>query len=248
MVDWIFLLVILSFAVGGLFKGVTGIGLPIVALPLIAPQLGMPAAIAIITLPSVVTNLSQAWTLREEFTRLSGITWFIGSGIVGVVLGTFLMSLTPEALLSMGLGLVIVVYLILRLLRPDRVLGAEIARRIAPGVGLAAGLVQGMTGIVAPVGITYFSAMRLARPTFLFATSTMFLTFAAIQIVSISIAGFMTWDRLICGIGGALVALATMPLGNRLGTRLPPSVFDRLILIVLALLSARLVLSGISTL
>lgn len=87
---------------------------------------------------------------------------------------------------------------------------------------------------------------RLARPNFLFATSTMFLIFAVVQFASVSIAGFMTMERLLYGIGGGAVALLTMPIGNKIGANLRVEVFDKLILFVLVILSARLLYSALA--
>ncbi len=248
MTDWTtWAIVVVSFTCGGLFKGVTGLGLPLIALPMIAPRLGMPAAIAIITLPSILTNLSQVSSLRGEARNLPCLPPFLATGILGVAGGTLLMARSPEAVLSAGLGVILLVYLALRLAHPDLMVSAPLARRIAPGVGLAAGLIQGLTGIVAPIGVTFFNAMRLPRPRYIFATSAMFLLFALVQFTSVSLVGAMTAERILQGVVAALVALAAMPLGARIGRRLSPATFDRLILTVLAILSAQLLLRSLGT-
>src|ERR1700731_1273081 len=48
------------FFLGGMIKGVTGVGLPLVLIPLSTQFLDAPAAVALLMLPMVATNIAQA--------------------------------------------------------------------------------------------------------------------------------------------------------------------------------------------
>ena len=48
------------FVLGGIVKGVVGIGLPLVLIPLLTPVLDMPVAVALLTVPMIATNIGQA--------------------------------------------------------------------------------------------------------------------------------------------------------------------------------------------
>ena len=54
------LIVALTFLLAGSVKGVTGLGLPSVSLALLTATLGLKAAMAILIVPSFVTNVWQA--------------------------------------------------------------------------------------------------------------------------------------------------------------------------------------------
>ena len=54
------IIVALTFLLAGTVKGVTGLGLPSVSLALLTAILGLKAAMAILLVPSFVTNVWQA--------------------------------------------------------------------------------------------------------------------------------------------------------------------------------------------
>jgi uncharacterized protein len=56
-----FLLVALVFFAAGAVKGVLGMGLPTVAMGLLGLMMPVSAAAAVLTLPSFITNVWQAW-------------------------------------------------------------------------------------------------------------------------------------------------------------------------------------------
>ena len=86
------LIVALTFLLAGSVKGVTGLGLPSVSLALLTATLGLKAAMAILIVPSFVTNVWQAAVggyllsiLRRTWSLLLAVcigTWF-GVGIFG---------------------------------------------------------------------------------------------------------------------------------------------------------------------
>lgn len=239
-------MIIVTFALGGVLKGVTGVGLPLIALPLLSARVGVPAAIAIIGLPSIITNAWQAWSLRRQLVDLPYLWKFLLAGMVGIAAGTSLLLQVPEALLSIGLGAMLLAYIAVRLARPDFALSARAASLISPVVGLAGGMLQGLTGIVAPIGVTFFNSLRLSRLSYLFATATMFLLFAIVQLSSIGVSGVLAPHHLAQGLVASLVALAFMPLGAWIGSKLSPTAFDRMILALLFVLALSLVAKALS--
>ena len=86
-------LVMTSFFVAGLVKGVVGFGLPLVVLAILATTLGMKEAIALIVVPAIIMNIYQAMVggnfrviLRRIWTMLvvaSAFTW-VGVSILAV--------------------------------------------------------------------------------------------------------------------------------------------------------------------
>ena len=54
----------LALGVGGLVKGATGMGLPLVALPILAAFLGVQHAVALMCFPGIITNIWQVWRFR----------------------------------------------------------------------------------------------------------------------------------------------------------------------------------------
>ena len=235
-----YLYIALGFAVGGILKGATGAGAPIVAIPIIALYFNVPMAIAVFVVPNMVSNSLQIWTHRDSFLPGGFLLRFAGAGVAGAALGTWILVKVPTDALKLAVGVAVVAYIVFRLMRPDWKLAMAAAERIAVPVGLVAGILQGASGISAPASITYLNAMHLDRRNFISTISVFFLSMLLVQVPMLAGYGFLTVERLLIGVGATLVLLGFMPVGAFLARFLPKEAFNRVILVLLALLAARL--------
>lgn len=225
----------LALAAGAITKGATGMGLPLIALPLLTATVGLQQAISIMLVPVVVTNAYQVWAYRgaRALPGLAFLPGFLIGGTVGIVLGTWALGALPERALEIGLGVMLLTYVALRLARPEFTFSTTFARRVGPAIGLAAGTLQGATGIAAPIGVTFIHALGLERRTTVFAVSAMFLGFAAVQYPAIILAGIYQLEWFWLGLFACGPIVIFMPLGEWLGRRASPRLFARLILLFL---------------
>jgi len=238
------IVIFLCLAGGGLVKGALGMGLPLIAVPGLAAFLGVPYALAVLTVPIFVTNTWQMWRFRSHRHGLAFLPALTASALVGIAIGTFMLTHLPAGALSLGLAIVVLVYVAMRVLQPQLQLSKESAKRLAPLVGLVAGALQGATGISAPVSVTFISAMRLARPAFVFSVSTLFTGFVVAQIPSLAIAGVLTPQRALFSAFALMPVFLGMRLGGWLGQHLDARRFDQVILALLALIAAKLFLDS----
>ena len=227
----------LALAAGAITKGATGMGLPLIALPLLTAAVGLQQAIGIMLIPVLLTNAYQVWAYRGART-LPGVAFlpgFLIGGAFGVAIGTWALDALPERSLEIGLGGLLLTYVAIRLARPEFMFSSVFARRAGPAVGRAAGTLQGATGIAAPIGVTFIHALGLERRATVFAVSVMFLGFAAVQYPAIIFAGIYQLDWLWLGLFACIPILIFMPIGEWLGRRASPRLFARLILIFLSI-------------
>lgn len=233
-----------ALAAGAVVKGATGMGLPLVALPVLTTFFGLQHAVALMTVPILYTNLFQVWRFRETARepRLGFLPLFLVGGAAGVAIGTWALTSLPERALVLALGVILLLYVVLRLAAPHWVIGPETARRIGPAAGLGAGILQGATGISAPIGATFIHAMSLGREALVFSMSAMFLLFALAQMASLWTAGVLGGAALLDGVLALIPTLIFMPVGQVLAARLSRRAFDRMILIFLGLIGVKMVL------
>ncbi len=235
-----YLIIFAALALGGLVKGALGAGLPVVAVPVLASFFDVPFAIAMMMVPTVITNLWQLWQFRRERTGLGWITSLCLTAAIGTAIGTWLLVSLPSHVLGLILAIVVLAYIVLRVLRPHWHIALALAARAAPVVGLISGFLQGATGISAPVSITFLSALGFTRQQFIFAASALFASFAAVQVPFLTAAGVLTGHRLLLSALAFLPVLVAMPAGNWLAGRLSRAAFDRLILVMLAVIAVKL--------
>ena len=239
-----YLTIAVALACGAVVKGVTGMGLPLVALPFLVVVFGLQHSIGILLIPILATNAWQLYRFRGS-RSLPGTTFlppFLFGGAIGVAAGSWLLVMAPERYLLIGLGVLLLGYVVLRLTRPALLVGEAAARRAAVPVGAGAGLLQGATGISAPIGVTFIHAMKLGRDAHVFAVSAMFLLFAVVQLLALAGSGVMQPEWYVHGLFALAPVAMFMPVGQWVGGKLNAVAFDRMILLFLGLMGGKLLL------
>lgn len=237
-------IMVAALAAGAVVKGATGMGLPLIALPVLTTFFGLQHAVGLMCVPLIFTNAWQVWRFRAERRddRMAFLPLFLAGGVVGVGLGTWALTSLPERAVVLGLGVILLCYVALRLVAPHFVVGPVLARRAGPLAGMGGGILQGATGISAPIGVTFIHAMSLGRDAHVFAVSTMFLLYALVQVPALAIAGVMEPQWLLEGVLALIPILIFMPVGQALAGRMSRKAFDRMILIFLGVIGLKMVL------
>jgi uncharacterized membrane protein YfcA len=234
------LVIATAIALGGLAKGITGIGMPLVAVPIMAEFLGVERSVIIMAIPATLTNVWLVWRQRNDGNQVREMPWLLLFGCIGVFAGTWVLYLASERSLMVVLGLWIAIYLFLRFVNPARGLSIHVRRWAAPFVGILAGVFQGALGISAPVVATYLHALRLTPGAFVFAVTLPFATLGFVQCVAYTCVGLFTKQLLLASFFALLPALIAIPLGARIRLSIDQHRFDHLILLMLAIMGVRL--------
>ena len=172
---------VLAFYFGGVLKGATGAGAPIIAIPIISLLYDVPTAVAAFTIPNFPSNVWHSWKFRSHQTTGMFAWAFAGFGLLGAVVGTTKLAYLSPSLLSLILSTIVVAYLIFRRLKSDWILPLDTARNFGPSVGFIGGTLQGAAGISAPVSITFLNTIKLARLTFIAVVSMFFVNMSVVQ-------------------------------------------------------------------
>lgn len=228
------------FLLAGMVKGVTGMGLPTVAMALLALRLAPAEAASLLLLPSLLTNLQQArgeggagMLLRRAWPMLLAIvlaTW-ASAGVLADNHG-------PAA--RLGLGAMLLLYAISGLGQWTLPPPGRHARWLGPACGALTGLATGATGVFVLPALPYLVSLRLPRETLMQALGLCFS--ASTLALAVALAGHGVLD--VATLPAALLVLpptlAGMWLGVRLRTYLPPLLFRRVFFLTLAALGTQL--------
>ena len=239
--SWQELLVICcALAAGGLTKGLTGLGLPMVAIPIMAAFFGVERAVLIMIVPTVVLNIWQSWVNRDCIGDMPEMKYLLIPGLPGAAVGASVLYLAPERMLATILGIWIVCYLILRTLRPDMSLTMSTRHRVAPAVGFASGAMQAASGICAPILASYMDSLGLRPRSYVFAISTAFAAFAGSHFLVLLTMRAYSLDQLMQSSVALIPGLIFMKPGTWLRGIVQPIVFTRVIRVILVIMAARL--------
>ena len=234
------LAVAVAVTVGALVKSVTGIGLPPIAIPVLAIMVGPRDAVIIMTLSTIVTNAYLAWQYRDAVGQTKHLGKMTAAGIVGTPVGVYFLTSLDSTVVGLVLGITVVGYIALALFKPDLALSPETARRSALPVGLAGGALQGATGLSSVILASYIHALGIPPRAFVFTVSILFQVFAIAQAIGFAAAGVYTQDLIVASIVAAAAGTFIIALGTRFIPPVSPVVFHRLVLAVLGLSSIKL--------
>ncbi len=238
-------IVALAVFVGVAVKAVTGLGLPLIAIPVISLFTTVEDAVAVAALPAVTMNAAQSWRMRREAEHTRDLPTLGALGVVGAVFGTGLLLTLDERVLLLALAAIVFAYVAHSLLRPDTTLSPEVTRVGSVFVGLFAGTMQGAVGICGPPVAAWLHAYRLPPGAFVFSVSLIFFVAGATQLVVLVQQGLMFGPRLWLGLAAIPLVLASLPVGDRLRARLDVHRFDAAILAVLVLSGVSLVVRAL---
>ena len=84
--------ILIAFALGGILKGATGAGAPIVTIPVIAAFYDVRVAVIIMVIPNLLTNIGQIYQFRKTILPSFFTVSFAVGGGIGAFVGTILLA------------------------------------------------------------------------------------------------------------------------------------------------------------
>lgn len=236
------LIVTATFLLAGVVKGVTGMGLPTVAMAMLATVMPPVAAAALLIVPSFVTNVWQLLA-GPSFAALARRLWPMMVGITGgTVAGSWLLTHGSGGWTTVALGVALVVYALLSLAAWQLAVPPRLEGRLAPLIGLTTGLVTGGTGVFVIPAVPYLQALGLDKEDLVQALGLSFTVSTVALAIGLAGGGAFATDNLAVSLLAVIPALAGMGLGQWVRRRVSPATFRRWFLIVLLGLGLQLVL------
>ena len=233
-----------TFFAAGIVKGVTGMGLPTVAMGVLGALISPLTAASLLIVPSFVTNVWQLLA-GPSFGKLARRFWLLA---VTVVIGTFAGSpllTSGNSLLTTGaLGAAVALYAAHALLARQLRVPPRLEPLLSPIIGLVTGLLTGATGVFVVPAVPYLQALRLEKDDLVQALGLSF------TVSTVALAGALAWqgafriDNLALSAVAIVPALAGMWAGQVIRNRVSPATFRRWFLVCLLLLGVEMVVKA----
>jgi uncharacterized protein len=231
-------LILIAFLVAGTVKGVVGLGLPAIAIALLTIVLPPPQAAALIVVPSILTNIWQAWAgpdFRGLLRRLAPLLLGSVLGVWGAMaIGLGIADPAIQRLGGAVLGVMLAIYALSALLLPLFSVPEHSERRYGPLIGAITGVITAATGLLIVPGAAWIQALGLPRDALVQALG-IFLTVGNTAFgAGLAVDGVLTVQKLTASLLVALpAALLGMWLGGRLRAVVEPALFRKLFLLAL---------------
>jgi uncharacterized membrane protein YfcA len=242
MSETFYLFFILIFIAAGLVKGITGMGLPTVAMGLLSIFVPVPVAAALLVIPSLVTNVWQLFSgpsLIGILRRLWLMMLFIMLGTIGGA--ALLMSIDPSWS-SFGLGIALIFYAGYALLSPVFIVPRKAEKWLSPVIGGITGLVTGATGVFVMPAVPYLQSLNFSKDELIQALGLSF----SISTIALAIGLFMHdsfhFEQLSLSGFAIVPALLGMWVGQKIRAKISPKRFRQFFLLFLVILGLELIL------
>ena len=216
--DAVLIIAACAFAIlfGGLVKGTLGVGLPLFAVPIMSLMIGSTQAIALVSMPVLVSNIWQAWqegNWKASLKRFWPLIVSQGSMTVLAVYCTLSFSVKQ---LNMLVAFAVVLAVITMLFKPSFNIPPHREKLMGGLVGALSGILGGVSSLMGPILISYTMSLKLQRDEFVGAISVIYLMAALPLYVAMFSFGRMEPIDL----GYSVLALIPMAIGMRVGQKL----------------------------
>lgn len=233
--------ILTAFALGGTLKGATGAGAPIITIPVIAAFYDVRIAVIIMVIPNLLTNISQIYQFRKTILPLFFTFSFALGGGIGAFIGTMLLINLPIKILTLAVAFIVIIYIILKLIVPSWKLTYKKATKLVFIMGTGGGVLQGSSGLSAPISITFLNSMKLERKQFIPTISVYFGIMSIFQFPTLYYYNFFNLEITLLSVFSTVILICFMPLGSWFAKNMSKEVFDKIILILLSFIALRII-------
>jgi uncharacterized membrane protein YfcA len=233
--------ILIAFALGGILKGATGAGAPIITIPVIAAFYDVRVAVIIMVIPNLLTNIGQLYQFRKTILPSFFTVSFALGGGIGAFIGTILLANLSIKILTLSVAFIVLVYILLKLIVPSWKLIYKKATKLVFIMGAAGGVLQGTAGLSAPISITFLNAMKLERNQFIPTISVYFGVMSIFQMPTLYYYDFLNFEIIIASLISTIVLLCFMPIGSWIAKSVSKENFDKITLILLAFIAVRII-------
>jgi len=229
----------LIFFVAAIIHGSIGLGFPIVSTPLLALIVDYQTAILLTIIPTLLVNLGS---IRSEGSFVQVVRHYYPLAaftLLGSAFGTLLLIIFESELFKIILALAIFIYLQSDRIKLNLSWVADYPNVSRLSFGLAAGLLGGLTNVMAPILIIYALESRFPRSEIIRATNLCFLTGKLSQFILFAAHGKFTVSIVSTSVMLLLVTALALWMGVALRKKIREEVYKRILrgfLFLLALL------------
>lgn len=238
---WTLVACIAALVAGGLVKGMTAIGLPLVAVPVLATVLPVPQALALVVLPSMATSLWQAIQGGHYRAALARLAPVLATLVAGMAASVHVLARVEPQHLNLALGVVVIAFGLLLVKQVVFTVRREHERIAGAVTGLVAGLVGGVSLFVGPIFAMYLSGLGLDRNVFVSTMAIANLTGAVTLALFIASYGVVDGGDFALSAAATVIVFVGLFAGSRIRLRVSEARFRQAVALVLLASGANLV-------
>lgn len=233
------------FAVAGWVKGVTGMGLPTVAMGALGIVMVPVQAAALLVIPSLLTNIWQFVSGPAKWSLIRRLMTMMIFVCIGTAFGIGFLTSGSSRWPSVALGAVLAAYALLAFFLPRLAVPTTLERALSPVIGAATGILSGATGVFVVPAMPYLSALGFSKDELVQALGLSFTVSTVALGIALGTVGSLEPAALLTSVGAVVPALLGMFVGQRTRDRISPTKFKQWFFIAMLLVGMYMLVRGL---
>jgi uncharacterized protein len=236
--------VVCSLIVAGLLKGMVGVGMPVVALPLLSLFIDIKTAAMLLSMPLILSNLPQALEGGQTGRCLMQLMPVILGMIPGLFLGVRVLLALDGNVARIIAGLVLMGVGGLTLLAPKLQLQSRAVLPTGITFGFFGGILGGIAAMPGPLVFIFLLAKGLRGKAFTKEASLYLVVSAGLLAILLTAGRQFGWLDISVSTAAMLPVVLGMYVGQRMRDKIAPETFKKLVLIAVIAAGADLLRHG----
>lgn len=222
--------------IGGVVKGVIGLGLPLISVSLMSIILPVKTVVGLLAVPILLSNIWQAQRAGGMLQPLKRFWPMMLAASGGLLVGVYLLvALDPRGLYALVGGSVIVICSVMLADWAPRI-RPEQERPVGLLFGAVAGVIGGLSTVWAPPLSIYLLMLDVRKEEFIRITGALFFIAAVPVFLLYALNGIVNADNVLWSASLTIPAFLGMAAGQKMRNAIPQNTFRKMLLVVLILL------------
>ena len=233
-----------SLILAGLLKGIIGVGMPVVALPLLSLFIGIKSAAMLLSMPLIFSNVPQALEGGQTGRCLMQLMPVILGTIPGLFLGVRVLLVVDTSVAKFIAGLVLMGIGGVTLLAPKLQLQSRFVLPTGITFGFFGGILGGIAAMPGPLVFIFLLAKGLRGKAFTKEASLYLVVSAGLLAILLTASRQFNWLDVLVSTAAMLPVVLGMYVGQHMRDKIAPETFKELVLIAVIAAGAELVRHG----
>ncbi len=228
--------VVCSLIVAGLLKGIIGVGMPVVALPLLSLFIDIKSAAMLLSMPLIFGNLPQALEGGKTGRCLMQLMPVTLGMIPGLFLGVRVLLALDANVAKIIAGLVLMGVGSVTLLAPKLQLQLQSRLVLPTGItfGFFGGILGGIAAMPGPLVFIFLLAKGLSGKAFTKEASLYLVVSAGLLAILLTASRQFNWLDVLVSTAAMLPVVLGMYVGQHMRDKIAPETFKKLIAVIAA--------------
>lgn len=231
----------LFLALGGMVKGIIGLGLPMVTVPLISLYLPVDATLSLVAVAIVLTNAYQMLAGGGAVKVFIRFRTLILPLALTTALTTRLLVTAEPAVMMLVLGTLTAGFSMISLANFRFNIPAARERRLSPLFGFLSGICGGFSGFFGPPLLIYFIALELDRDAFVQTIGMVFFVGATSLVIGLAANGIYTEGAWLPGLLSLIPVITGQVIGHAVRRFIPQEAFRKVVLVTVVVIGFNLI-------